>query len=188
VRWLRRRPLHERLAEKGGLVAGERPPVDTTPRWGEVGIHGVPRPRRWDAVASAEAPELDAVELEFVALPDGTLLLDEGVPAAGVEPLAEAIERSLPPPYRGEAVRRGEKTWAVAARAIEVAELPDDVSGEEITLTARGGERTLVVDGERLFGSVPALERLAADRFPEGYVLEAKRLDETLWEVRISAL
>jgi hypothetical protein len=44
------------------------------------------------------------------------------------------------------------------------------------------------MDGQRSFGSIPALERLAAERFPEGYVVEAKRLDGTLWEVRVSAL
>jgi hypothetical protein len=39
-----------------------------------------------------------------------------------------------------------------------------------------GGERTLLVDGERAFGSVPALER------PE-HVVRARRIDGDLWEV-----
>ena len=72
VGFFRRESLHERLAREGGL--DERPPHDTTPRWGAAGIHGVPRPRQWDAVATAEAPGLMRDEIEFVGLPDGSLV------------------------------------------------------------------------------------------------------------------
>src|SRR5205807_2274625 len=67
---LRRRPLHRKLAEAGGLLTGleearyglpgqaaEPPSWDGEAR-GDAGIHGVPRARRWDAVATAEAPDL----------------------------------------------------------------------------------------------------------------------------------
>ena len=38
--WRREEPLHERLRREGALDAAERVPLDTSPRWGEVGIHG----------------------------------------------------------------------------------------------------------------------------------------------------
>lgn len=182
----RRRPLHERLAEEGGLV--ERPPpVDTTPNWGEVGIHGVPRPREWDAVTAADAPDLAGDKLGFTVLPDGTLLVDEDVEEGALTPLADAVEAHLAAPYRAEAVRRDEGRWAVAARRIEVVRLPDDVQGDEIELASHDGERTLVVDGAQIFGSVPELERIGESRY-EAYVLRAERLDGDLWEVKVTPL
>jgi hypothetical protein len=185
----RKEPLHERLAREGGLGRPEAPPHDTTPRWGEAGIHGVARPRQWDAVVVAEAVDLDADEVRFVALPDGTLLVDEAsdLPDGALEPLADAIEGSLTPPYRAEAVRRGESRFAVAARVIEVAEVSEEVGGDEVELTFHGGERQLSIDGARSFGSIRSLEELAGRRFPS-YVLRAERLEGPLWEVRVEAL
>ena len=63
----RREPIHKKLARQARLdlapEAGLHPePVDPGPNWGEVGIHGVSRPRRWDAVGSVEA----ALQLELV--------------------------------------------------------------------------------------------------------------------------
>src|SRR5207247_2176690 len=85
-------------------------------------IHGLQRVREWDVVATAAAPGLDGDRASFVALSNGDLVVDEG--PSGVEPLAEAVERALPAPYRAEAVRREGELWAVAARAIELVRLP----------------------------------------------------------------
>jgi hypothetical protein len=183
----RREKLHERMAREGGLDEGKQPePIDTRPRWGEVGIHGVQRPRKWDVVVTAEAPGLEGDDTEFTSLPGGTLVIDEGVVAEDLEPLVLAVESVLDPPYRAEAVRRHGDVWAVAAREIEIAELPD-VSGEELILTMQDGTRSLTVDGSPEFGSVPALERLAGQRF-DSYVATATWLDGDVWEVRISPL
>jgi hypothetical protein len=183
--FLRRESLHDRLAREGGLT--EPPPHDTQPRWGETGIHGVARPRQWDAVATVESPDLAGDTLEFVALPDGSLLLDDGIDADAVSPLADALEQSLRPPYRAEAVRQDASTWAVAARSIEVVELPEHVDGDEVVVSCAHGETTLTVDGEPGFGSVRELERLGAARHAS-YVVRADRLDRALWEVRVSPL
>src|SRR6266536_2641808 len=167
--FFKREKLHERLAREGGLG---RPlgsdPIDTTPRWGVTGIHGVPRPRRWDAVVSAESPALPGDSAAFVALPDGTLVVDEVVD----------------PPYRAEAVRQGDDVWAVAARRIDVVELRD-VDGDELSLTVRDGGRRFLVDGNHGFGTVPELERIAGARF-DSYVAEATRLDGDLFELRLT--
>ena len=70
---------------------------------------------------------------------------------------------------RAEAVRREGTVWAVAGRKIEVVELPD-VAGEELELTVKDGEHTLLVDGERSFGSIASLER-------PGHVVRARRVE-----------
>jgi hypothetical protein len=185
----RREPLHVRLAREAGLEGDERPPHDPGPRWGEVGIHGVSRPRKWDAVVAAEAPRLGVGELEFVVLPDGTLVVDDAldIEPGSLDPLAAALEAELKPPYRASAVWRGASRWGVAGRRIEVAELPASVRGDEIVVSVAEGQRSVVVDGEPSFGSIPALERLGAAR-GAAFVIRAERLAELAWEVEVTLL
>lgn len=190
----RREPVHRKLARQARLDLGapraDAEPLDPGPHWGETGIHGVPRPRRWDAVVSAEAPGVEQDEIGFVALPGGELVVEppEAEPDAGPQalaPLAEALASYLDPPYRAEAVRRGGDAWSVAARRTEVAEL--DAPGRELELVVTPGERVLTVDGERSFGSIPALEQLGAEQGPS-YVVRARRLRDRIWEVEASPL
>ena len=171
----RRKPLHERLAEEGGLYQSE-PQEDRRAPWDKAGIHGVHRPREWDEVTTVEA-DVDGERARFVVPDDKRIVVEEG--PDDVEPLADAV--SLRPPYRAEAVRRSEGVWAVAAKRIEVVRLPD-VEGSELELSSHGGERTLVIDGERRFGSIPALERNG------DFAVRARRLDGELWEAETSLL
>src|SRR5881397_3866550 len=108
----RTKPLHERLAEEGGLV--ERPArAPYTGIIGEAGIHGLPRERQYDAVVTVAAPDAEGASARFVGLEDGSLLVEEG--DGDLTPLADAIEQEIARPYRATAVRRAETTWAVAA-------------------------------------------------------------------------
>ena len=150
----RRKSLHERLAEEGGVVFGpETPAHDTYPRWGEAGIHGLHRPREWDALVGAEAPGIAGERARFVALPDGTLVVDEEVPDGALVPLAEAVEATIGPPYRAEGVRRGERAWSVGARRITVAAYPEQ-EADELELVEEGQ----VVLGRRLDGDLFEIE------------------------------
>jgi hypothetical protein len=169
----RKRPLHEQLAAEGDLDIGSTPqpgpsrlaglfhglvdgfltaPPDVfgkpTPL-GEVGIHGVPRARQWDTVASAQAKDLPGDEVAFAALPDGTLIVDTDVPEGSLAPLAEAVERNLSPPYRAEAVRRSEAIWAVAANRIRLRAFPD-AEEDTVELVEDGA----IVIGRRLDGDL----------------------------------
>jgi len=176
----RRKPLHQRLAEEGGLVEPSTRPLFTgvIP---ETGIHGVPREREYDAVVTAEAPDVEGSTARFVGLEDGSLLVEEG--DGDLSALAEAIEQEVKSPYRATAIRRGTTQWAVAAHGLRVVELPEP-GGDEVELVVRGDERTLVIDGNRSFGTLPELEKLA-----EGdAVIRATRLDGTLWEIRVDQL
>lgn len=183
----RRKPLHERLLEQGGL--GESPRFDARPATGgsrETGVHGIARQREWDAVATVAAPELPGSEVLFDVLPDRTVLVDSEAGDEPLTPLAEAIERELEPPYRARAVRQSGDLWAVAARSIELVRLPDE-EGDSIELSVRGDDRELRVDGVRRFGTIRELEALGADAH-DHFVVRAERLDGAWWEVRTDAL
>lgn len=182
----RREPLHKKLAREASLEQQpDTPLVDPGPHWGVTGIHGVPRPRRWDAVASAEAPGLSGDELHFVALPNGDLVVDEDEPPDTLAPLADAIEQTIEPPYRAEAVRRLDQVWAVAARRVQLASFEAD--GDLLELVATEESRALTVDDEHAFGSVPELERIGQGE-GDSYVVRARRLDGNLWEIEADPL
>ena len=177
-------PLHERLAREGGLT--ERQTSEPRPLWQEPGISGHFRPREADAVVTADAPDVEGDAVRFVSLPDGSLLVEDG-PDSSLDALAGAVDQELRPPYRARAVRQGETLWAVEATRIEVLELPDAPGGDAIDVTRTLDGTTVTVDGERIFGSVPALEQ-RGQREAADYSVHAERLDGDLWEVRAAAL
>lgn len=189
----RERPIHQQLAKEGGLDYARdladlspREPIDPRhPFWQVVGIHGIPREREWDAVASAEAPGLPGDDVEFVVLPDGSLVVDEDVPDGTLAPLADAL--SLPAPYHAFGLRQDADVWSVAAKRVQVVEVPERVEGDEIQLVVTDETRTLVVDDMPSSASIPSLEAFAAEQFGS-FVLRASRLDDLLWEVTVIPL
>jgi hypothetical protein len=181
----RREPLHERLLREAGL-SGETAPIDPRPVWQEMGVHGIQRAREWDATITADAPDIEGDTASFVALPDGTLLVEDG-PDDSLEALATAVEQVVRAPYRARAARQKASLWAIQARRIEVIELPDVPEGDAIDLTHTAEGSALAVDGARIFGSQPRLEELGVREGRE-YVVHAERLDGDLWEVRATAL
>jgi hypothetical protein len=189
----RERPIHQQLAKEGGLDYARdladlspREPIDPRhPFWQVVGIHGIPREREWDAVASAEAPGLPGDNVEFVALPDGSLVVDEDVPDGTLVPLANAL--SLPAPYHAFGLRQDAEVWSVAAKRVQVVDVPEHVEGDEIQLVVTDETRTLVVDDMPSSASIPSLEAFAAEQFGS-FVLRASRLDDLLWEVTVIPL
>ena len=177
----RKESLHERLAREGGLVENE-----PSAPWREVGIHGMQRAREWDATVAAVVPDVEGDAATFVALPDGSLLVEDG-PDSSLQGLADAVERELKPPYRARAARQQDDLWAVQARQIEVIELSDAPAGDALDLTQTAEDRVLRVDGQRVFGTVPELEA-RGQREGRDYAVHAERLDGDLWEVKASAL
>ena len=146
------RAAPRRLAREEDGLEGP-PPITPGPHWGAVRDHGIPRPREWDATGVAEGPALRADELDFVVLPDRTLLVEEDGDAG---PLANAIEATLARRTGSGRAARGVKLFAVAANAIRVEELPDRLTGDLIELTVGPEGRILVVDGRPAFGSAPS--------------------------------
>jgi hypothetical protein len=195
----RERPIHEQLAAEAGLdidglddelaAGAARESLQTrvpTPS-DLLAVHGIPREREWDAVATAQAPDLPGEELEYVALADGTLVVDEDIPDGSLSPLAEALEGQISPPYHGYAFWQQDDVWAVAAKRVQVVEVPEDVPGDEVELAVNDGARSTVVDGEQSGAEIPSLETFASQQFGS-FVLRASRLDDLLWEVTVIPL
>lgn len=171
-------------AHVGGFLT-QPPGFDGQHGLGIVGIHGVPRARMWDAVASARAPELTGESVTFVALPDGSLLVEEDVPDDSLVPLADAIETTLPPPYRAAAIRRDADVWSAAAQSVAIVEIPID-KGDVIDLTNVDGVRELTIDGERTIRPLAALDALAEQHHDAA--LHAERIDGNLFAVDVFPL
>jgi len=204
MRFFRRgETLNERLLREAGLdrpdeeLEAARPPAPVDPvlnfrrqydtAAGALAGAGLPpRARRWDAIVTAEAPDVDGNEVAFVTLPDGSLLVEEEKGNAALDPLAQAVEGELTPPYRVHAVRQTERLWAVSALRINVARVEADGDTIEVTQTSDG--KALRVDGTPVFGSIPELERLGEATAGPAYAVHAERLDGDLWEVRVASL
>jgi hypothetical protein len=162
-------------------------PVDPGRHWLEAGITGIARLREWDAVVTVSAPGMPGDEAEFVALPDGRLVV-EGEHRLDPGPLAAALESSIDPPYRAVAVRRDE-LWAVGAVSIEVVELSPRPRGDDLELTWNGGELALTIDSLPADpAQADALERIASARRRGPYAARAHRVADDLWEILVLPL
>ena len=188
-------PIHEKLAREGGLdlprgvnEVALPPAIDPRhPLWQVAGIHGIPRVREWDAVTSAEAPELPGDETDFVALADGTIFTDDDLPDEALTPLADALEGLVEAPYHALALRQAANIWSVAAMRVTVVEVSEDIAGDKVELAVNEGERTIRVDDHETRADLPTLEAFASQQFGS-FVLRATRLDDTLWEVTVLPL
>ena len=162
-------------------------PLDPGRDWLAAGITGLQRQREWDAVATTEGAGTPGDELGFVALPDGTFVLESGA-AEDPARFAAALGDSIEPPYRALAVRRPD-VWAVGAVSIDVERLQPDPRGDDLALTWTGSELELSIDGLPAGSTqAPALERIAATRVGGAYAAHAHRLRGDLWEISVLAL
>jgi len=167
--------------------------VPTAPGFDLPGLTGVAQARGpWDVVTSAHAPDLPGDTVSFVALEDGTLVVDDDIPDGSATPLADAVEAELGrKPYEAVAVRRADEDglWRVAAVEVLVAPAAPDDAAERVDLARVGGETSATVDGEET----------GPDRAPRGLLdllaqldgdaaLTAERLDETTWVAQWWAL
>ena len=177
-------PLGERLAR--ALTSVLPPGPDGVTALGITGISGIPRSRRWDVVVAADAPGIPGDQVLFVSLAPGQLLADESIPVSILAPLAEAVEKSLAPPYAAEAFRQDGDAWAVGANPATFATLPETVSGEEIEQSSYGGESACTVDGQPHL-AFPQLSEIGAVRGRD-FAVRAARLNDSTWVVRAEAL
>src|SRR3954469_3207651 len=134
-------------AQPEGVLAAP-PDFQGTAGLGIPGISGIPQASSWDAVASADAPALVGDTVHFVALPDGTLVVDEDEPDDSLAPLATAVEEMIRPPYRGEGVRQDGVVWTVSANGVTAFQLEPGAEGDTVELTRYDGERHLKVDDQ----------------------------------------
>jgi hypothetical protein len=161
-------------------------PLDPGRDWLAAGITGIPRQREWDAVASVHGPGAAGDEVEFVALGDGSYVVESESASVAPEELIEAL--TLEPPYRAVA-RRRDDVWAVGAVAIDVASLTHEPAGDDLELTWDGSRLALSIDSAPADPSrATALQRAAAARVDGAYAAHAHRLRGDLWEISVFAL
>jgi len=147
------------------------------------GVTGSPRPRgEWDVATSAKAPEMPGEELTFVALADGTLVVDEDIPDGAAGPIADAIEEYIEPPYRAAALRKESDLWAVAAARVTLLDLTT-IEGDRLEAARVGEGITFSVDGK---ASLPPLEvRSMLERFEGDVAVTAEHVDGTTWVAEV---
>ena len=171
------------LALSGTVTGASTPPdAEGAPGFGLPGLTGAERPRGpWDAIATARAPDLHLESVTFVALADGTLVVDDDAPEGSLTPLAEAIEEELSPPYEAVALRDDEGVWAVAAHGVLIA-AAESGEAETVELARVGDELTVTVDGEDApAGSAPPGLLELVEEADGDVALTAERLDDTTW-------
>jgi len=131
----------------------------TLPAWLEAGVSGVPRQRSWDAVVTADVPELRGskltrVSFQVIAPGQVEIVGTEGasdVTREALSALAMQATGSLAPPLEARAIRASDGHWSIAARTTKrrpaEIELPN---GVELMSVARApdGELTVHIDGE----------------------------------------
>ena len=182
-----RAQAQERDRRHGRGRGGVAMPLDPGREWLAAGITGLQRQREWDAVATADGDGTPGDEVEFVALDDGTFVL-ESDGGADPTPFAAALGDSIATPYRALAVKRQE-VWAVGAVGIEVGRLEPEPRGNELELTWNGSELELTIDDLPAEPTrAAALERLANERMDGAYAAHAHRLRGDLWELSVLAL
>ena len=141
----------------------------------------LPEHSYWDVVLEAADADLREDSYEFASLESGDLIVDDSVEES-LSSLADAIDTALDAPYRAVAVRQDRTWWSVSARNIEVVALT--LQGERARLVCADGQLELEVD-RKPAENAAATHVLASQATDLGddYVVDAKRLDEGVWEV-----
>ena len=148
------------------------------------GVMGVGPGRTWDAVVAAHAPALTGGRVTFVALEDGTLVVNEDLPDGALGPIADTIEEMVGPPYRAAAARGEGDLWNAVAESVQIVEL--DVGSDEVELSVVDGERTLTLGDEQSDRALPALDALAAEH--DAVAIHGERVDGDLFAVDVFPL
>jgi hypothetical protein len=149
------------------------------------GVMGVGPGRTWDAAVAAHAPALTGDSVTFVALEDGTLVVNEDVPDGALAPVADTIEEMVAPPYRAAASRNEGDTWTAVAESVRIVELPG-IGTDEVELTVVDGVRTLTMGEEQTERALPALDELADDY--DEVAIHAERVDGDTFAVDVFPL
>jgi hypothetical protein len=190
--------LNEQLLREAGLDPAQalgdappppqpvEPPKSVLARTGVADGSGV-GPKEWDAAVTVTAPGLTGDRVAFLALPDGDLVVTEENADADLTVFADALERSVSPPYRAVGRRQDGDLWGLGAKRIQVERIPFP-TGEKLEFSQHVGYGEFRVDGEPSDSLVPPqLERLG-EASGDNFYVEADRIDGDLWEVRATAL
>ena len=178
----REKPIHEQLADEAGLdIDGSGDERASTIPNGEAASTDL----EYGEELLVEAPDLPGDVVEFVALPDESLIVEAELPEGAPDQIADVI--TVPAPYHAVATRENGDLWKVSVRRIAVVEVAEQVAGDYVELVVNEEGRSLSIDDVESDAEIPSLESFARQRF-DSFSLSASRLDETLWEVSVLPL
>ena len=136
---------------------------------------------------STHAPGLEAESLTFVALADGTIVVDGEIPDGAAIPLAEAVESQLAAPYEAAAVHADGDVWSVAAHSVLIASA--EGPAETVELSRVDGQVSAMIDGRGVAAAlVPKELRALLDDEAGDVAITGERLDDATWVLERWAL
>jgi hypothetical protein len=144
-------------------------------------------PKEWDVAITVTAPALAGDRVAFTTIPNGDVIVDEESGNADLTVLADAVERSVSPPYRAVGQRQDGDLWGVGAKRIQVAEIPFP-GGDKLEFSQHVDYGELRVDGEPSDSLVPSEVERLGEMLGDSFYVEAVRIDGDLWEVKATAL
>ena len=194
----RHETLNEKLLREAGLdptqALGDTQakPAPLEPPMSVISAVGLPHdlrlgPKEWDAALTVTAAGLAGDRIEFTTIPTGDVIVGEETGDADVSPLADAVESRLRPPYRAVAMRQDGDLWAVAAKRIEVAQIPFP-HGDRLEFSRYVDDEELRVDGEPSDAAIPPELEQVGERAGPDFLVDAERIDGDLWEVQVTAV
>ena len=155
-------------------------PGDETPAEDE-DVDELPDDSYWDVVLEAADRELREDSYEFASLATGDLIVDDDVEDS-LSALADAVDTVLEAPYRAVAVRQ-DREWLVGLGA----EHPGRAARTRRRARAarRRGRPARARGRSEPVEDAATAEQLAAQAADLGddYIVDAKRLDDGVWEV-----
>ena len=149
------------------------------------GVMGVGGGRTWDAVVATNAPALTGDRVTFVALDDGTLVINEDLPDGALNPIADQLEEMLEPPYRAAAARGEDDVWTAVAEKVRIVELTG-IPADEVELAVVDGQRTLTFGDEQVDEALPPLDEIAGEH--DAVAIHAERVDGDAFAVDVFPL
>jgi hypothetical protein len=149
------------------------------------GVMGVGGGRTWDAVVATHAPALTGDRVTFVALDDGTLVINEDLPDGALNPIADQLEEMLEPPYRAAAARGEDDVWTAVAEKVRIVELTG-IPADEVELAVVDGQRTLTFGDEQVDEALPPLDEIAGEH--DAVAIHAERVDGAAFAVDVFPL
>jgi hypothetical protein len=165
----------------GPVDAGPLPPATGDTQAGPIQS----RLTHFDARTTTTLSGLHGDLIEFVALPNGDLIVGIGDADDDLSPLADAIEERISPPYKASASREDGPVWEVGASRIEVAEFafPD---AEVLELVQREDVLEFRIDGGPTDVAPPAELRQLGENAGAEFFATAKRIDGDYWQVMVN--
>src|SRR4029079_16923846 len=126
---------------------GPRRPETGYPGLAIPGYEITDHPSMVGTVVTVEAPGIPVDTVQFVVLPEGSLIAPATIPDGVLFPIADAIEATVQTPYEVDAQRIVGDQWVASATEVETLDVEAGSPGQELTFSRVDGVEATTVDG-----------------------------------------